>query len=133
MKNATISIFYLIAALFIYVPQRYSQSGSTVTPADQESRKVTLDVIRAFDMRLPVLSDDDFETVLKEAKRIISIKLGNGIKINFRDNGIIPLEDPFKDKSYRKVNFYKKLSAWQYDLKQGENLPLLNKKIFRKN
>jgi hypothetical protein len=132
MKNSIISICFLIAALVIHVSQSYSQSGSTVTPADQASRKVTLDVIRAFDMRLPVLSDDDFETVLKEAKRIISIKLGNRIKINFRDNGKIPLEDSFKDKSYRKVNFYKKLSAWQYDLNQGENLPLLDKKIFRK-
>jgi len=132
MKYATISIFYLIAALFIYVPQSYSQSGSTFTPADQESRKVTLDVIRAFDMRLPILSDDDLETVLEEAKRMISIKLVNGIKINFRDNGIIPLEDLFIDKSYRKGNFYKKLSTWQYDMNQGENLPLFNKRVFKK-
>jgi hypothetical protein len=132
MKKATISIFYIIAAFVLYVSQSYSQSGSSFTPADQASRKVTLDVIRAFDMRLPVLSDDDLEMVLKEAKRIISIKLGNGIKINFRDNGIIPLEDLFKDKSYRKVHFYKKLSAWQYDMNQGENLPLFKKRVFKK-
>ncbi len=132
MKKATISIFYLIAALFIYVSQSYSQSGSIVAPADQELREVTLDVIRAFDMRLPVLSDDDLETVLEEAKRMISTKLANGIKINFRDKEIISLEDLFIDKRYRKVDFYKKLSTWQYDMNQGENLPLFNKRVFRK-
>lgn len=132
MKTANISIGILIAALVLYVSQSYSQSGSIIMPADQASRKVTLDVTRAFDMRLPVLSDDDFETVLKEAQRIISIKCGNGIKINFRDNGTILLEDLFKYKSYRKVNLYKKLSAWQYYLNQGEKLSLLGTKKFKK-
>ena len=132
LKDVNILVCFLIAALVLNASQSYSQSGSVGTPADQVSLKMTLNVIRAFDMRLPVLSDDDFGTVLKEAKRIISAKLGNKIKINFRDNGIISLDDLFKDKSYRKVNLYKKLSAWQYDLNQGEKLSLLNTKKFKK-
>ncbi|MFC1534786.1 hypothetical protein ACFL7M_15640 [Thermodesulfobacteriota bacterium] len=43
------------------------------------------------------------------------------------------MEDLFKDKSYRKINLYKKLSAWQYDLDQEEKLPLLDREIFRKS
>ena len=132
MKDVNILVCFLIAALVLNASQSYSQSGSVGTPADQVSLKMTLNVIRAFDMRLPVLSDDDFGAVLIEAKRIISAKLGNKIKINFRDNGIILLDDLFKDKSYRKVNLYKKLSTWRYDLNQGEKLSLLNTKKFKK-
>jgi hypothetical protein len=132
LKDVNILVCFLIAALVLNASQSYSQSGSVGTPADQVSLKMTLNVIRAFDMRLPVLSDDDFKAVLKEAKGIISAKLGNKIKINFSDNGIILLDDLFKDKSYRKVNLYKKLSAWQYDLNQGEKLSLLNTKKFKK-
>ncbi|MFC1534787.1 hypothetical protein ACFL7M_15645 [Thermodesulfobacteriota bacterium] len=80
MKNAKISICFLIVVLILYAFFSYAHRETTIALADQAKLEVTLDVIRAFDMRLPVLSDDDFKMVLQEANRIISIKLGSEIK-----------------------------------------------------
>ena len=124
MKRVIISILSVFILILLNASQIYSK--------DKCGLGVTLDVIRAFDDRLPVLSDEDMKAILEEAKRIISIKLGDRIKIIFRDNGTISLEDLFKDRSYRKIDFYKRLTAWQYDLNLTEILPSLHTKKFKK-
>lgn len=93
---------------------------------------VKLEVIRALDERLPTLSDRDMNQILNEAKRIVRMKLGSHIDFHFHDNGIISLDELFKDKSYRNTARYRKLNRDRYDLERGPDMPYLKEEKFKK-
>ncbi|MFH1958205.1 MAG: hypothetical protein ABIJ15_07015 [bacterium] len=104
------------------IPVRYAGSNTPI---------VTLDVIRAFDGRLPGLSDEDMKGILDEALRMISAKFGDRIKIEFKDNGTVSLEELFQDKKYRATDIYRQFNSSKYDLKQGREMPLFKNEKFR--
>jgi len=103
-----------IALFFVSSLQFYCYAGERPT--------VTLEVIRAIDHRLPTLSDEDMKQILDEAKRIIYIKLGDKIEIDFHDNGTISLPNLFKNYQYQSSKFYKDLKDWKYNLNNPPDL-----------
>jgi len=93
---------------------------------DPDALTVTLEVVCAFDPRLPVLSNSDLKEVLDETRRVLSSKLGTGLKLAFHDNGTIPLDALFKDRGYRKTRLYRSYAPWKYDMDQGDQMDIFS-------
>ena len=102
----------------------------TFSNCGKKRPKVTLEVIRAFDSRLPTLSNEDMNEVLAEAKKVIKMKLGDHVDISFHDNGTISLDELFSSVDYSNNELYTQLKEWKYDLKRGKNMPFLKSKKF---
>jgi hypothetical protein len=93
---------------------------------------VTLDVVAAFDPRLPALSREDMTEVIAEARRIIAAKLGGEVPIAFRLRGTVTLEELFADTRYRSSDLYRELSPYKYDVALGAAMPLLQDDAYRR-
>ena len=93
----------------------------TAQPANPEpTHTITLEVIRAFDPRLPTLSDEDMKEVFEETRKIVTAKLGTSLDLVFHDSGTIPSDELFKDKKYQNTKFYKSHASWKYYLCQED-------------
>jgi hypothetical protein len=101
----------------------------------QEKIFLTIDVVRAFDSRLPMLSSQDMNQILEEANRIINLKLGVDIEFKINDLGEISLEELFKDKEWQKSKYYKWFRRWKYNMDSPPDFKKYKKKIieFLKN
>lgn len=100
---------------------------------DTEKLKITLEVVQAYDTRLPTLTDTDFHLALDEMKRMIHAKLGDYVEIEFHDNGVVPLDKLFRETNYQTDDneVYQKYLPVKYDIASRENNPVLKEDTFR--
>ncbi len=97
----------------------------------QSETVLTLEVVRAFDSRLPVLSDADMREVIAEGQRQIASRLAGGLEIRIRDRGSLDVADLFRRVTYRETDFYKALSPYRYDRKLGAQSPIFRDPVYQ--
>lgn len=125
LKNSAILISGILIAVFAV--------AISAARCDAENKhkdgklKVTLELVQAYDMRFPTLSETDVKQVVDEAKRMIRTKLGGGVELDFHDNGAMTLDELFGGVNYRQQQgaLYKNVLPWKYDIDLGENAPIL--------
>ena len=106
-----------------YAGAAYGEPAVAAVTA-QATPTITLEVIRAFDERLPGLTDADMKQVLDVAEKTIASKLSDEIKIVFHDNGEVSLDSFFKSVPYQNDGSYPKWMQWKYDTALGEKMPV---------
>ncbi|MBI4232264.1 hypothetical protein HY605_03445 [Candidatus Peregrinibacteria bacterium] len=95
-----------------------------LVPGLCSSPTVTVEMIKVYDTRLPILLETDLKEVFGEAERIIRIKFGDDIRINFHDNGVMTGEQFFNGIKYKGNPIYKYYSKYKYPL---QGTPLFDK------
>lgn len=101
-------------------------------PSEKPPLELKIDVIGAFDSRLPKITDLEMKQVLDEASRILNRKFESAMNLSFQDHGQITLQQFFGDLSYRKTSDYQTLVQRKYDVVLGEKTPFLQDSLFKK-
>lgn len=117
------AVFFIISTYLLFVSatlQAQERQGR------QEGPTLIMEIVRAFDPRLPLLSDQDMKEVLDEAVRVIYAKFGPDIRIDFHDNGTMTLDEFFKSVKYGKP-------GWPvYDTALGEKQTIFTDDEYKK-
>jgi hypothetical protein len=131
MKN---KLFLLYVGITIFA----ACAGSGVEKSDELPLSppdiviIKLDIVRAFDMRLPVISETDFRQILSGAESVLTVKFGGIIQFEFTDHGQIPVDELFKDQSYRNSKLYQSWKPYKYDIQLGKNMPVFSDPAYLK-
>lgn len=96
-------------------------------------KRIVLEVVRAFDPRLAILSDEDMRAVLEEGRNVIAAKLAGDITLEFRDNGKMSAGDLFLDTAYSDSDFYRTIGPYKYDMALGKDNPLFQSVGYRRS
>lgn len=127
-------IVLVIAAVAALAACRFAVAADSAAAAQTAAAKpvLTLEVVRAFDDRLPKLTDDDMKQILDTARAIIRTKLSDEIDVEFHDNGEIPLDQLFKSVDYTNTDSYKQDAARKYNRAEGTNAAIFKSDEYRR-
>ncbi|MCC6275123.1 MAG: hypothetical protein IT569_04645 [Leptospiraceae bacterium] len=94
--------------------------------------KIVLETVTALDPRIPSPSKDDMRAILEEGKKVIAMKLGGEVELEFHDNGYLTLDELFRTIEFEKLDYYPSHAKYKYSFVEMEKATIFSDPVYRK-